>query len=91
MLSAVVISHRLSMKGLSMDSTTSSTSSPAANKKDKGSVIAGVVLIVMGLLFLADNFLDIPFSDLWPLILVAIGAGLLWRSRGEGKREGEGA
>lgn len=79
------------MKGFSMDSMTSSTASSAESKKDKGSVIAGLVLIVMGLLFLADNFLDIRFSDFWPLILVAIGAGLLWRSRGDGKPEGGGA
>lgn len=74
-----------------MDSMTSSTSSPAGSKKDKGSVIGGLVLIVMGLLFLADNFLDIRFGDFWPLILVAIGAGLLWRSRSDGKQEGGGA
>jgi len=44
------------------------------------------VLIVLGLLFLADNFLDIRFHDFWPLILVAIGGGLLWRSREESKQ-----
>lgn len=74
-----------------MDSTTSSTSPSAGGKKDRGSVIGGVVLIVLGLLFLADNFLDIRFADFWPLILIAIGGGLLWRSRSEGKQEGGGA
>jgi hypothetical protein len=64
----------------------SSIPSATPRKRDRGSLIGGLVLIVMGLLFLADNFYDIHFSDFWPLILVAIGAGLLWRSREEGKQ-----
>jgi hypothetical protein len=40
------------------------------------------VLVTLGLLFLADNFLpDVRFRDFWPLILVVIGVGLLWKSR----------
>ena len=62
------------------------TPTATPRKRDRGSLIGGLVLIVMGLLFLADNFYDIRFSDFWPLILVAIGAGLLWRSREEGKQ-----
>ncbi len=63
----------------------STTPSTTPRKRDRGSVIGGLVLIVLGLLFLADNFLDVRFSDFWPLVLVAIGAGLLWRSREDGK------
>ncbi len=47
------------------------------------------MLIVLGILFLLDNFYDIRFSDYWPLILVAVGVGLLWRSRGDAKQAGE--
>lgn len=47
----------------------------------RGSVIGGLVLIAMGSLFLADNFLPhFRMWDYWPLIFVAIGAGLLWKS-----------
>jgi len=78
-----------------MDSTTPSTSSTPSTpetsstlfrNRDRGSVIGGLVLIVLGALFLLDNFLDIRFGDLWPLILVAVGVGLLWRSRNTGKQ-----
>jgi phage shock protein C len=56
---------------------------PAAETKAdrQGSVIGGLILIVLGAIFLADNFLPgFDFGRLWPLILVAIGAGLLIRS-----------
>ncbi|MBM4160862.1 MAG: PspC domain-containing protein [Ignavibacteria bacterium] len=47
----------------------------------RGSVVGGAILIVLGLLFLGHNFLpDFHFIDYWPLILVVIGAGLIYRS-----------
>ncbi|HTY37181.1 MAG TPA: PspC domain-containing protein [Bacteroidota bacterium] len=47
----------------------------------RGSVVGGLVLLVLGLLFLGQNFLpDFNFGDWWPLILVAIGAGLLYKA-----------
>ena len=47
-------------------------------RKRKGSLIGGLVLITLGAIFLADEFLpSVDFGDLWPLILVVIGAGLL--------------
>ncbi|HEY6952478.1 MAG TPA: PspC domain-containing protein [Bacteroidota bacterium] len=47
----------------------------------KGSAAAGVILIIIGGLFLADNFLPhFHFRDFWPLILVALGIGILSRS-----------
>ena len=60
---------------------TPTPSSAGERKRDRGSVIGGIVLIVIGLLFLADRFLDVSFGDFWPLILVAIGGAMLWRSR----------
>jgi hypothetical protein len=45
-----------------------------------------MVLLALGLLFLANNFLpDFHFEDWWPLILVAIGAGLLYKAVRPGK------
>lgn len=53
---------------------------PTGRRKD--GILGGVVLIVLGLLFLARNLIPgFDFSDYWPVILIAIGAALIWRSR----------
>jgi hypothetical protein len=45
-------------------------------------VTGGLVLIAIGVLFLLQNVLpDFHFGDYWPLILIAVGIGLLWSSR----------
>ena len=50
-------------------------------QKGKGNLIGGLVLITLGSLFLADEFIpNISFGDLWPVILVVIGIGLLVNS-----------
>jgi phage shock protein C len=47
----------------------------------RGSMVAGVILIIIGGLFLADNFLPhFRFGDFWPIILIALGIGILTRS-----------
>lgn len=56
----------------------------AATKEtnQKGSIIAGVILIALGALFLADEFLPrFDFGKYWPLLLVAIGVALLVTSK----------
>jgi phage shock protein PspC (stress-responsive transcriptional regulator) len=51
---------------------------PMSNNSKQGSLIAGSVLILLGALFLADEFLpDFDFGRYWPLILIAVGIGLL--------------
>jgi phage shock protein PspC (stress-responsive transcriptional regulator) len=55
-----------------------SNSTPVPNART-GSLVAGVVLIVMGTLFLADEFLpDFNFGKYWPILLVAVGVALLF-------------
>ncbi len=50
--------------------------------KEKRTNAAGIILIVIGFLFLADNiFPRFDFDKFWPLILIAIGAGLLLNSK----------
>jgi len=54
------------------------------NKKDKGegSVVAGVILIVLGILFLVDRYFpQVDFRDLWPFLLIAVGILILWRGK----------
>ncbi len=51
-------------------------------RRQKRSTITGVILVVLGLIFLADNFIPrIHFSDFFPLILIAVGIGLLINSK----------
>ena len=46
----------------------------------KGSYLGGAILFGLGAVFLTDNlhFLPFPVWDLWPLALIALGAGLLF-------------
>jgi phage shock protein PspC (stress-responsive transcriptional regulator) len=67
----------------------------AARDTGRGHIIVGVILIVMGLLFLLDRFswmfywpTWLSFHSLWPLILVAIGTAMIFRSGGGGRKGG---
>jgi|AntRauTorckE6833_2_1112554.scaffolds.fasta_scaffold00301_11 phage shock protein C len=51
---------------------------PSAIDSNRGSLIAGLILITIGALFLVDRFVPrIYFEDLWPLILVIGGVALI--------------
>jgi phage shock protein PspC (stress-responsive transcriptional regulator) len=55
-----------------------STPIPQTKERNRGSFIGGMVLITLGVLFLADEFIpQVNFGDLWPVILIVIGVGLL--------------
>lgn len=56
-------------------------------KKMEGGLIGGVILIVLGSLFLADRFIPhIDFGDLWPVLLIAIGLILIFSSIPRGNK-----
>jgi phage shock protein C len=60
------------------ETATATTPPPQTKERNKGSLIGGLVLITLGILFLADEFIpQINFNDLWPVILIVIGVGLL--------------
>ena len=45
----------------------------------KGGAVAGWILILLGVLFLLNNYYIIDFDKFWPLILIGIGIILLVR------------
>jgi hypothetical protein len=53
---------------------------PARRHRSGEGTVGGLVLIMLGLLFLGDRLIPgFHFSDYWPLIIVAIGIGILWK------------
>ena len=54
---------------------------PSNPNRSQGNLIGGVVLIILGILFLLDRWFNIDFGDLWPLVLIAIGVWLLFKDR----------
>lgn len=64
------------------------TNRPFKIKKENESVIGGLILITLGVIFLADEFVPwFDFGKLWPLILVAVGAGILWNQNRKNNSE----
>lgn len=54
---------------------------PIQTVKEKPRYVWGTILIIVGLLLLAENFIPaFHFSDYWPIILIVIGLGLILRS-----------
>ena len=53
---------------------------PAKTQRSGEGIVGGFVLIILGLLFLGERMIPgFHFGDYWPLILVAIGVGILWK------------
>lgn len=45
-------------------------------------VITGVIMITLGILFLVDKYFpEIDFGDLWPFILIVVGILIIFRGR----------
>jgi hypothetical protein len=58
------------------------TGPTAGRDARRGGVMGGVILILLGGIFLVGEFLPgIDIGRLWPLILVAIGIGIILRRR----------
>ncbi len=70
-------------------STPGASGNPNPERKHRGNLIGGLVLITLGVLFLADEFLpNVNFGDLWPVILIVIGIGLLINVVSRKKKDG---
>ena len=67
------------------------TPPPAAPSSNRGAMIFGVVLILLGALFLAERFLDINLGKYgWPLFIVVPGVLLFLAGLAAPRREGAG-
>ncbi len=54
---------------------------PPAKSNGTGRIVAGVILIGIGLIFFADRIIpSFDLSDVFPIALIIIGALLLWNS-----------
>lgn len=54
----------------------------ASRQTRSGGITGGVILIALGVVFLASEFVPgFDIGKLWPLILVAIGIGIILRRR----------
>ena len=63
--------------------TTEKTPSPetSEDKGNRGRLVAGVILLILGFIFLASNFMPwFQFGKLWPLLLIVIGIVVLFKS-----------
>jgi phage shock protein PspC (stress-responsive transcriptional regulator) len=59
-------------------------------KKDKRTMFFGILLVIIGMLFLADNFFPrIDFEDFFPLLLIGIGTALLINVKKDKTAEGQ--
>jgi hypothetical protein len=66
---------------------------PKRPKAGQGGMVAGVILVLIGLVALIDQFVLIDLDwvfDLWPLAPIAIGLWLIWSGVRERRREREG-
>ena len=58
---------------------------PKARDSNIASIIVGLVLLVIGIWYFLDQTLgfqmpNISWGDLWPIVLIAIGGVILYRS-----------
>lgn len=54
---------------------------PEHKKNGKGKTVIGIILIIIGLLFLAERFIpSFCFEDIVPITLIIIGIILIWNS-----------
>lgn len=51
-------------------------------KANDSTIITGVIMITLGVLFLVDRYFpEVDFGDLWPFILIVVGILIIVRGR----------
>lgn len=84
-------------KPLSLSETTTEGQSNPVGADDStsaesntGVILAGVILLVLGFIFLVGNFISfawLSFHRLWPLVLIAIGVFIILKGSGSKSHE----
>ena len=62
---------------------------------DVGALIFGAVILIVGVYYLLSNTFGLALPDLdwdkiWPLLVIALGLGVLWRVWNRSSRSGRG-
>ena len=61
------------------DQSNNSSKTGKESKKHTGNVLGGLILITLGVLFLAEKFIpEFEFSDYWPVLLIISGVYVLY-------------
>ncbi len=55
-------------------------------RRDDGGLVAGTILILIGSIFLVDQFGWADFGELWPVILIGIGLVMIVRYLADARR-----
>lgn len=56
------------------------SSNGCGRRKNSNNMIAGIILIAIGLLFLLEKFVGISFGDMWPIIIIVVGGCIVFKS-----------
>lgn len=76
---ALPVKHQWETSEVPNDSTFNST---FTNMKKDSNKVWGLILIVLGTIFLLDEWLpDFDFGKFWPLILVAVGGYIIFKDK----------
>ena len=51
--------------------------SPERRHSGRGGLIFGWILVILGILFLLNNFYILDFGRFWPVLIIAIGISLI--------------
>lgn len=61
---------------------TGTSAEPPRNEPRRGGLVGGLVLLTIGLILLAQQFFPgFGFDRFWPVILIIIGLGIIFRRR----------
>ena len=55
-------------------------------RRDDGGLVAGPILILIGSIFLVDQFGWADFGELWPVILIGVGLVMIVRHLADARR-----
>ena len=44
---------------------------------ENAGIVFGAVLVLLGVWFLVDEYIDIDWSLLWPVVVIVLGIGLI--------------